>query len=98
MTPSRQKKPSGEADHFRPDPDDPVLDALRQVGTHYREIYVALQQRSTAVLQQLDQAREDQQRLRDEQATLRRELDAERSRAERHREEATALATALKQI
>src|SRR5207302_1467791 len=98
MTPSRQNKPSSEADQVSPDPDDTVLTALRQVEAHYRDIYAALQERSTTLLEQLDQAREDQQRLREQEATLRRELNAERSRAERHREEATAFATALKEI
>jgi len=98
MTSDRQNRPSDAGDHVTPDPEDPVLTALRQVEANYRDIYAALQERSTTVLEQLDQAREDQQRLRDEQATMRRELDAERSRAEHHRQEAIAFASVLKDI
>src|SRR5690348_5485938 len=99
MTPaSRQNKASSKADHVSPDPDDPVLTALHQVEAVYGGIYAALHERSTAVLEQLNQMREDQQRWREEEATLRREIDAERSRAKRHREEATAFATALKEL
>ncbi|MBV9327996.1 MAG: HD domain-containing protein [Chloroflexi bacterium] len=98
MNPERQNSVSGDADDVRPDPDDPVLAALRQVQTQYREMYAALQQRSTAVLEQLDHARRDEQRLQEQQETLRRERDVERSRADRHRAEANALASALKDI
>jgi HD-GYP domain-containing protein (c-di-GMP phosphodiesterase class II) len=98
MTPARQNKPSSQADRVSPDPDDPVLIALRQVEAYYRDTYATLQERSTTVLEQLDQMREDQQRVREQATTLKRELDAERSRAERHRQEATAFATALKEI
>jgi HD-GYP domain-containing protein (c-di-GMP phosphodiesterase class II) len=97
MTTERQKKPSS-AGHVTPEPDDAVLTALRQVEARYRDIYAALQERSTTVLEQLDQARDELQRSREEQAALRRELDTERSRAGQHREEASAVASALKEI
>ena len=98
MTRSRQNKPSSEASHVSPAPDDPVLTTLRQVEAQYRTAYAALYERSKDALMELDQLREEQQRLREEHATLRRELDAERSRAERHREEASALTTAFRDI
>jgi HD-GYP domain-containing protein (c-di-GMP phosphodiesterase class II) len=98
MTTDSQNKPRNAADHVGPDANDPVLTALSQVEAHYRDIYVALQERSTTVLEQLDQARDDVQRLREVEATLRRELDVQRSRAEHHREEAVAFATVLKEI
>jgi HD-GYP domain-containing protein (c-di-GMP phosphodiesterase class II) len=94
----RQNKQANGASQIGPDRDDPVLSAIHEVEAQYREMYAALQERSTAVLEQLGQAREDEQRLRQEQATLRREVDAERSRAERHREESSAFATALNDI
>jgi len=74
------------------------LTALRQVEANYRDVYAVLLERSTTVLEQLDAARDDLQRSRDEQATLRRELDAERSRAARHHEQAAAVASALKEV
>src|SRR5690242_15470498 len=95
MTPNRQPRPTSDVG---PDPEDPVLDGLRQVEAQYREMYSALRQSSTAVREQLDQAREEGQRLRKEQAALRRDLDAERSRTERHRQDSSAFAAALEHI
>ena len=98
MTGAKQNKPSSAAGHISPDLNDPVLTSLHLVEAHYRDVYAALHERSTNVLKELDQVREEQQRLREEHAMLRRELDAERSRAERHRDEASALTNALKDI
>jgi hypothetical protein len=98
MTPPRQNKPPNGADQARPDSDDPVLIALRQVEARYREMHALLQEDSATVREQLDRAREDQQRSREQETMLRRELDAERARAERHREQASAYAAALKEI
>jgi HD-GYP domain-containing protein (c-di-GMP phosphodiesterase class II) len=99
MTDSGHKRGSDqEGDAAFPASNDPVLAALRQAEERYREIYAALQQENAAASRELTQARERNERLTEQLATERRELDQERIRAHNQRDSAGVLAAALKEI
>jgi HD-GYP domain-containing protein (c-di-GMP phosphodiesterase class II) len=94
MTRSRRNDGAEQAQEAQPAADDPVLAALRQAELHYREAYRALEQQRA----ELARVRADKARLSSQLAAQQAEVDQLRRRAERQRQRADALSTALNDV
>jgi hypothetical protein len=98
MARSRRNEDSDRTQNARPALDDPVLTALRQTEAQYSKTYQGLQHQRVEAERELALAHEENERLTQKVSAQRLELDQERRQAQHQRENADALAAALKDI
>src|SRR5829696_8047423 len=93
-----QEKPFDKKQKAGPGSDDPVLAALSQLEARYWEVYQHLNTQAAHAQDDLVLAGEENERLTQQLAAHRLQLDQERRRAERQHVSADTLAAALNEV